>query len=56
MILPAFLKMIIYVESPICDIPDKGMYLAPKLDTEKSIIVRNHSKSVIFGISEFLEI
>ena len=47
----------LYLQSPpICDIPDKGMFLSPKLETEDSIYIRNHSESVIFGLPELLEI
>lgn len=43
-------------ELPICDIPDKGMYLAPKFDNELPITVFNHCEQELLGLPECLEI
>lgn len=42
--------------SPICDIPDKGMQLAPRWDSENQIIVKNNCAAVLHGLPAFLEI
>ncbi|MGO9569976.1 MAG: hypothetical protein ACLP5H_20805 [Desulfomonilaceae bacterium] len=42
--------------SPICDIPDKGMQLAPRWDSENQIVVKNNYAAVLHGLSAFLEI
>jgi hypothetical protein len=42
--------------SPICDIPDRGMQLAPRWDSENRIIVENNCKAVLHGLDAFLEI
>jgi hypothetical protein len=41
---------------PICDIPDKNMYLAPWRSTEESIIVKNTCRVVLHGLPALLEI
>jgi hypothetical protein len=42
--------------SPICDIPDKGMQLAPRWDSENEIIVKSNFVAVLHGLPAFLEI
>jgi hypothetical protein len=42
--------------SPICDIPDKGMYLAPRRKSENPIIVRNNCQALLHGLPAFLKI
>jgi hypothetical protein len=42
--------------SPICDIPDRGMHLAPRKDSENPIIVRNSCAAVLHGLPALLEI
>jgi hypothetical protein len=42
--------------SPICDIPDRGMQLAPRWDSENPIIVKNNCVAVLHGLPAFLEI
>jgi hypothetical protein len=42
--------------SPICDIPDKGMQLAPRWDSENQIIVKSNGVAVLHGLPAFLEI
>ena len=42
--------------SPICDIPDKGMYLAPRRKSENPIIVRNNCEALLHGLPAFLKI
>jgi hypothetical protein len=41
---------------PICDIPDKGMQLAPRWDMEDPIIVKNHCAVILHGLPDILEI
>ena len=36
--------------SPICDIPDRGMQLAPRWDSENLIIVKNKCAVVLHGL------
>lgn len=42
--------------SPICNIPDRGMQLAPRWDSENPIIVKNNCAAVLYGLPAFLEI
>ncbi len=42
--------------SPIRDIPDRGMHLAPRRDAETPIIVRNDCAALLYGLPDFLEI
>ena len=42
--------------SPLCDIPDKGMMLAPRWNTEFTVIVRNKCCSLLHGLPDYLEI
>jgi len=42
--------------SPICDIPDKGMYLSPRYDSEAAIIVKNNCAHILYGLPTFLKI
>ena len=39
---------------PICDIPDRGMYLSSRWDSEKPIIVKNITPEKIYGLPGFL--
>ncbi len=41
--------------SPICDIPDRGMHLASRWDSEDRIIVNNNCVSTLHGLPAFLE-
>jgi len=41
---------------PLCTIPDQGMFLAPRRDSEDPIVVRNICQHTLYGLSEFLEI
>jgi hypothetical protein len=41
---------------PICDIPDRGMQLAPRLDSENPIVVNNNCSATIHGLTAILEI
>jgi hypothetical protein len=41
---------------PICDIPDRGMKLAPRWDEENKIIVKNNCTSLLYGLPVSLEI
>lgn len=42
--------------SPICDIPDRGMQLAPRWDSENPITVKSYSRAHIHGLPAFLVI
>ena len=42
--------------SPICAIPDKGMQLAPRLDSEEPITIKNDCAAVLHGLSASLRI
>ncbi len=42
--------------SPICDIPDRGMHLVPRRNSENPIIVRNNCAALLHGLPAFLEI
>ena len=42
--------------SPLCDIPDKGMMLAPRWRIESVITVRNKCCSLLYGLPDYLEI
>jgi hypothetical protein len=42
--------------SPIKDIPDKNMYLAPRRGTEESILIKNQCGAVLYGLPALLEI
>jgi len=42
--------------SPISNIPDRGMQLASRWDTERIIIAKNNCKSVLYGLPTSLEI
>ena len=42
--------------SPICDIPDRGMQLSPRWDSENLIIVKNNCATILHGLPSFLEI
>jgi hypothetical protein len=41
---------------PLCDVPDKGMMLAPRWKSENPIVVKNNCPALIFGLSTYLEI
>jgi hypothetical protein len=43
-------------QSPISGIPDRGMQLAPRWDSEQPIVVRNNCTAVLHGLPAFLEI
>jgi hypothetical protein len=42
--------------SPFCDIPDRGMMLAPRWNTESPILVKNKCEVMLYGLPLFLEI
>ncbi|MBD0328360.1 MAG: hypothetical protein ICV68_18230 [Pyrinomonadaceae bacterium] len=42
--------------SPICDIPDRGMHIAPRWDSENPIIVRNSCATLLHGLPALLDI
>ena len=35
---------------PICDLPDRGMQLAPRRQSEKPIVAKNHCTAVLHGL------
>jgi hypothetical protein len=42
--------------SPFCDIPDKGMFLSPRWDSEDPVYIENNCIVTIHGLSTHLEI
>jgi len=42
--------------SPFCEIPDKGMMLAPRLEAEEIIVVKNECAATLYGLPKHLEI
>jgi len=42
--------------SPFCDVPDKGMMLAPRWESEEIIIVKNECAATLYGLPKQLEI
>jgi hypothetical protein len=55
--LEASIMMTLYQQqSPISDIPDRGMQLAPRWDSEEPIVVKNTCAAVLHGLPAFLEI
>lgn len=42
--------------APVCDLPDKGMQLAPRRQSERPVKVKNHCTAVLHGLPSFLEI
>ncbi|MEA4884037.1 MAG: hypothetical protein VB144_10370 [Clostridia bacterium] len=42
--------------SPFCDIPDRGMMLAPRWDSETPIIAENRCAVRLHGLPLYLEI
>lgn len=41
---------------PICDIPDRGMHLAPRWDSERPIHIKSSCHSVLLGLPHCLQI
>ena len=41
---------------PLCDVPDKGMMLAPRWKSENPIVVKNNCPVLIFGLPTYLAI
>lgn len=41
---------------PLCDIPDRGMYLAPRWPSELPILVKGNGADVLHGLPSVLEI
>jgi hypothetical protein len=41
---------------PFCNIPDKGMMLAPRWESERVIVVKNDCAAILYGIPQCLEI
>ena len=41
---------------PLCDIPDKGMFLAPRWDSEQPIVVSNSCLVKLHGLPARLEV
>ena len=42
--------------SPLCDIPDKGMMLAPRWESEGIVVVKNECAATLHGLPRHLEI
>jgi hypothetical protein len=43
-------------QPPFCDIPDKGMMLAPRRKSEAVIVVKNQCAVTLYGLPKLLEI
>ena len=41
---------------PLCDIPDRGMFLAPRWKSEIPIVVKNKCQFILYGLPDCLEI
>ena len=41
---------------PICDIPDRGMQLSARWNSENPIIIKNNCAAILHGLPTFLEI
>jgi hypothetical protein len=52
----AIMNYLYAAPAPLCDVPDKGMMLAPKLDSEEPISVWNACGSKLHGLPERLSI
>ena len=52
----AIMNCLYAAPAPFCDVPDKGMMLAPKWDSEEPICVRNACGSKLHGLPERLSI
>jgi hypothetical protein len=47
----------LYQQSPpICDIPDRGMQLAPRWKSERAIVVKNKCTSLLYGLPPSIEV
>jgi hypothetical protein len=42
--------------SPLCDIPDRGMMLAPRWESEGIVVVENEFPAILYGLPRNLEI
>jgi hypothetical protein len=42
--------------SPFCDIPDKGMMLAPRRNPESALLANNQCAAMLYGLPAFLEL
>lgn len=55
--LEAAIMMHLYQQpAPFCDIPDRGLHLAPRWKSESPIIIKNTCADVLHGLSARLEI
>ncbi len=52
----AIMNRIYTCEPPFCNIPDRGMSLAPRWDSETPILMRNECNSTLFGLPQEMEI
>jgi hypothetical protein len=52
----AIMKSLYQQPSPFCDIPDKGMMLAPRRNSESRLFARNQCAAVLYGLPAFLEL
>lgn len=43
-------------QSPFCDVPDKGMMIAPRWETEEPITIKNNCKVLLYGLPQSFEI
>jgi hypothetical protein len=52
----AIMEGLYAAQPPLCDVPDKGMFLAPRLSREEPITVLNACASKLYGLPERLPI
>jgi hypothetical protein len=52
----AIMRNLYQQPSPICDIPDRGMHLSPRWESETPIVVRSDCAALLHGLPDLLEI
>src|SRR5690554_394156 len=52
----AIMNILYEQQSPVCDIPDRGMMLVPRWESETPIVVKNSCDYKLFGLPKKFEI
>ena len=52
----AIMKTLYQEPAPVCDIPDRGIFLAAKKEGEEAITIKNIYSSLLHGLPELLDI
>lgn len=52
----AIMERLYQEPAPVCDIPDRGMFLASKKEGEEAITIKNIYSSLLHGLPELLDI